>query len=89
MLAPLCKQHHLLRTSAGCPAAGHLLRTGQHRHVKGVNMLGKCKRLQVRPADEGALLAWECDGEFQGDFGAVDIRVLPAALRLLSGKPAT
>jgi hypothetical protein len=57
--------------------------------MAGVNMLGKCKRLQVRPAKEADPLAWECAGEPQGFFGAVDIRVVPAALRLLSGKPAT
>jgi hypothetical protein len=55
--------------------------------VKGANVLGKCGRLQVRAAEPGAALAWECDGEPQGQFEAVEITVLPGVLRLLSGKP--
>ena len=58
-------------------------------NVKGVNLLGRCRRLQVRAAEEGAALAWECDGEPQGQFEAVDVQVLPGALRLLSGRPAS
>ncbi len=68
-------------------SAGHLLRTGQHLHVKGVNNLGKCRKLQVKPAEPGAAMAWECDGEPQGHFGVVEVSVLPGVLRLLSGKP--
>jgi diacylglycerol kinase family enzyme len=70
------------------PATGHLLRTGQHVHVKGVNVLGKCRRLAIRAPWEQGGLAWECDGEPQGAFEAVEVEVLPGALRLLSSRPA-
>lgn len=56
--------------------------------VKGVNVLGRCRRLQVRSAEHGVALPWECDGEPQGAFEAVEVSVLPGALRLLSEKPA-
>lgn len=67
--------------------SGHLLRSGKHVHVKGVNMLGKCRRLRVRSTQPGVAVPWETDGEPQGHFEAVEIKVLPGALKLLSGKP--
>jgi hypothetical protein len=54
--------------------------------VKGVNVLGRCRRLQVRAVDSYSPLAWETDGEPQFCL-CVDISVLPQALRLLSGAP--
>lgn len=41
---------------------GHLLRAGRHTAVKGVNVLGRCRRLQVRAVGKSPPVAWETDG---------------------------
>jgi hypothetical protein len=62
------------------------MRSGQHVQVKGVNMLGRCRKIKVKAAEQGTALPWECDGEAEGQIQAAEIGVLQGALRLLTHK---
>jgi hypothetical protein len=49
-------------------------------------MLGRCHKIKVKAAEQGTSLAWECDGEPEGQIQAVEMVVLQESLRLLTHK---